>query len=158
MSAVQTNCMELGTGAAIFPHAARFNHNCTPSANFAWNSKIRKETVHIIRAVKKDEEITFSYCDMLHERMQRAYELKHYGFKCDCEACVEDTVGNNPESFAYKAAVLRFDIAQLEPEVESLKKIKLYMGEDDPRLPNQLLKLAKLYKEVGQYSIRLADV
>jgi len=37
ISIFQTNCMEMGKGAAVFPHASRFNHSCNPNACFSWN-------------------------------------------------------------------------------------------------------------------------
>jgi hypothetical protein len=37
--------------------------------------------------VKKGEEITLCYVNMEHGKILRAYELKHYGFVCGCEAC-----------------------------------------------------------------------
>lgn len=43
ISIFQTNCMELGKGAAVFPNAARFNHSCCPNACFNWNPAIHKE-------------------------------------------------------------------------------------------------------------------
>ena len=79
LSIFQNNCMQAGAGAGIFPLAARFNHSCRPNANFAWNANIERQTIHIIHAVKKDEEITFSYCDMTLKKKLRDWELKHYG-------------------------------------------------------------------------------
>lgn len=92
LSIFQTNCMEMDAGAAIFPHAARFNHACNPNACFSWNAEIGKETIHAMRDIEEGEEITLSYCDMGHGKRLRAWELKHYGFVCDCKACgdVED--------------------------------------------------------------------
>lgn len=91
-SIFQTNCMGMGTGAAIFPNAARFNHACNPNACFSWNAKIGKETIHAMRDIEEGEEITLSYCGVDQGKRLRAWELKHYGFVCDCEACgdVED--------------------------------------------------------------------
>lgn len=90
ISIFQTNCMEMGAGAAVFPHAARFNHACNPNACFAWNAGIGKETIHAMRDVKRGEEITLSYCNMEHGKRLRAWELRHYGFVCDCPACGDE--------------------------------------------------------------------
>ena len=88
--------MEMGSGAAVFPNAARFNHSCVPNACFTWNEGIEGETIHTMREVKKGEEITLCYVDMEHDKRTRAWELKHYGFVCGCEACgdAEDVGGN----------------------------------------------------------------
>jgi hypothetical protein len=94
ISIFQTNCMEMGSGAAVFPNAARFNHSCVPNACFTWNEGIERETIHTMRDVKKGEEITLCYVNMEHGKVLRAYELKHYGFVCGCEACGDaDDVG-----------------------------------------------------------------
>lgn len=91
LSIFQNNCMGTGSGAGIFPHAARFNHSCRPNASFNWNANIERQTIHIIHAIKKDEEITISYCDMTLEKPLRAWELKHYGVS---DSIAGVTVGN----------------------------------------------------------------
>lgn len=90
ISIFQTNCMEMGTGAAVFLHTSRFNHSCNPNACFSWNASIGKETIHSMRDIKEGEEITISYVDMEHDKRLRAWELKHYGFVCDCPACGDE--------------------------------------------------------------------
>jgi hypothetical protein len=72
ISIFQTNCMEMDKGAAIFPKAARFNHSCNPNACFSWNSAIGKETIHAMNDVQPGEEITLSYCDMIHDKVLRS--------------------------------------------------------------------------------------
>jgi hypothetical protein len=90
ISIFQTNCMEMGSGAAVFVHAARFNHACNPNACFSWNANIGKETIHTMRDVQEGEELTISYVDMEHDKRLRAWELRHYGFVCDCAACGDE--------------------------------------------------------------------
>ena len=90
ISIFQTNCMEMGNGAAVFVHAARFNHACNPNACFSWNPNIGKETIHTMRDVHEGEEVTISYVDMEHDKRLRAWELRHYGFVCDCPACGDE--------------------------------------------------------------------
>lgn len=111
--------MEMGKGAAIFPHAARFNHGCNPNACFTWNEGVGKETIHAMRDIKEGEEITISYCDMMHDTPLRAWELKHYGFVCDCPACSGDE--NDEGSFAYKSAERRYKLQELERETRFLR-------------------------------------
>lgn len=148
--------MELGGGAAIFPNAARFNHSCHPNANFSWNPAIQKETIHITKEVKAGEEITLSYCDMTHEKAARAWELKHYGFVCDCPACTEDI--DLPETFANKSADQRFRIAELDRATKFRRGPRLEVGAKQPEFVGQLLELAKLYNELGLYSVELANM
>jgi hypothetical protein len=90
ISIFQTNCMEMGAGAAVFLHTSRFNHSCVPNACFAWNAGIGKETIHTMRDVAAGEEITISYVDGEHDKRLRAWELRHYGFVCGCEACGDE--------------------------------------------------------------------
>lgn len=82
--------MEMGSGAAVFVHAARFNHACNPNACFNWNAQIGKETVHTMRDIAEGEEITISYVDVQHDKRLRAWELRHYGFVCGCAACGDE--------------------------------------------------------------------
>jgi hypothetical protein len=67
-----------------------------------------------MRDVKEDEEITISYCDMIHDIPLRTWELKHYGFACSCPACSGD--GNDETSFAFKSAGRRFRLGEVERE------------------------------------------
>lgn len=90
ISIFQTNCMEMGPGAAVFLHTSRFNHSCVPNACFSWNEAIGKETIHTMRDVEEGEEIVISYVDMEHDKRLRAWELRHYGFVCGCEACGDE--------------------------------------------------------------------
>ncbi|KAF2644115.1 SET domain-containing protein [Massarina eburnea CBS 473.64] len=157
LSIFQTNCMEWNNGAAVFPHASRFNHSCSPNANFSWNPAIGKETIHIINPVKKGEEITLSYCKMSHEKTLRAWELKHYGFKCDCEACVGEEEGK-PDSFAHKTKERRFQITELERETRLMRGRHLEQARGSQLWMDQMAKLVELYTEEGDYTATLASV
>lgn len=156
ISIFQTNCMEMGKGAAVFPHAARFNHSCNPNACFSWNSAIGKETIHIMNDVRAGEEITISYCDMVHDKKLRSWELKHYGFECDCRACAGDE--NDVDTFAHKSAGRRYLILELEKETRFLRGRRLEDGVNTPDFANKLLQLAVLHQDEGDYTCRLASV
>lgn len=156
LSIFQNNCMEMGKGAGIFPNAARFNHSCVPNASFNWNQNIQRETIHIIHDVKAGDEITLSYCDMTHEKRLRAWELKHYGFSCDCPACVGEE--NDANGFAREGVDRRYRIKELEQTTSYLRGPNLEMGVKEPEFVNQLLSLAVLHMEIGDYSMRLASM
>jgi hypothetical protein len=126
ISIFQINCMELDKGAAIFPHAARFNHACNPNATFSWNSAIGKETIHAMKDIKVGEEITISYCDMIHERELRKWELKHYGFVCDCRSCESDENGEVGE-WAEGSAERRFRLGELESATRFLRGLNFHI-------------------------------
>lgn len=151
ISIFQTNCMELGSGAAIFPNAARFNHSCNPNACFVWNNAIQKETIHAMRDIEKDEEITLTYCDMMQDRKNRTWELKHYGFFCDCPACDGDL--SDPTSFAAKSELNRHRLKEIAEE--EIKRVK---DSDDLGQVDKLLQMISLLREEGDYSSRLASL
>jgi hypothetical protein len=148
--------MEMGKGAAVFPHAARFNHCCNPNACFSWNASTNKETIHIMNDVAAGEEIMLSYCDMMHDKPSRSYELKHYGFVCDCPACAGDE--NDETSFAYQSAMRCFRLQELEHETRFWRGALLREGIQQPQFVNKLLELAALHRLEGDYSARLAAV
>jgi hypothetical protein len=156
ISIFQINCMEKDEGAAIFPHAARFNHNCNPNACFTWNSVISKETVHAMNDIVAGDEITISYCDMIHEKTLRAWELKHYGFVCDCRACAEDE--DDESTFAHKSAERRFRLQELERETRFLRGKQLEEGVKEKDFVKKLLEMAALHQQEGDFTARLASV
>lgn len=152
ISIFQTNCMEMEKGAAVFPYTSRFNHSCNPNACFTWNAAIGKETIHVTNRVKEGEQITLSYCDMTHDKALRRWELKHYGFTCDCPACGND---NDPSTFSSKSAARRYRIDELQKETRALRRYLKAAAESDQIL-NQLLELAMLHIQEGDFSERLA--
>ncbi|KAF1927708.1 SET domain-containing protein [Didymella exigua CBS 183.55] len=155
ISIFQTNCMEMGTGAAVFLHTSRFNHSCNPNACFSWNASIGKETIHTMRDIKAGEEITISYVDMEHDKRLRAWELKHYGFVCDCPACGDE---GDETSIAYKSAENRLQIQELDRETRLLRGFRLTEGSKQPDFANKLLKTAVLLQKEGCWDARLAGV
>jgi hypothetical protein len=156
ISIFQTNCMEMNAGAAVFPHAARFNHSCNPNACFSWNASIGKETIHVMSPIPAGEEITLSYCDMIHDKSLRAYELKHYGFTCGCPACSDDE--EDETTFGYQSAERRFRLQELERETRFFRGANLERGAQRDDFVKKLLQLAALHKAEGDYTARLANV
>ncbi|KAH8722595.1 hypothetical protein GQ44DRAFT_828902 [Phaeosphaeriaceae sp. PMI808] len=157
ISIFQTNCMDMGKGAGVFPNAARFNHSCNPNAFFSWNAAIGKETIHMMSDIKGGEEITLSYCDMMHDRAARAYELKHYGIVCACKACVG--LENYDEStYAYQSGVRRYRLQELESETRPHRGMNLPSRVGDREFVMKLLEMAILHREEEEFSPRLANV
>lgn len=156
LSIFQNNCMEMGRGAGIFPNASRFNHSCSPNANFNWNANIHRETIHIIHDVKAGEQITLSYCDMTHEKTLRSWELKHYGFDCDCSLCIRDE--DDHDGSVRRGVDRRYRIGELEQTTSYLRGPNLEVGVREPEFVKQLLELAVLHMEIGDYSMRLANM
>jgi hypothetical protein len=156
ISIFQTNCMEMDKGAAVFPHAARFNHDCNPNACFTWNSAVRKETIHAMADIAAGAEITLSYCDMIHDKSLRTWELKHYGFACACRACTSDE--RDEATFAYQSAGRRFRLQELEKETRGLRGARLEVGAQREGFVGKLVEMAGLHQAEGDYTARLAHV
>ena len=71
--------------------ASRINHSCLPNAHYSWNENIRRETLHAVKNISKDEEITINYCSAIRTLDDRQRELEPYLFTCCCPACRTDT-------------------------------------------------------------------
>ncbi|RVD84859.1 uncharacterized protein DFL_003196 [Arthrobotrys flagrans] len=71
----------------IFPQSARLNHSCSPNVFHRYNPVINRLTVHALRDIQKGEELLTSYIDICHPTVVRRQILKHWGFRCRCEAC-----------------------------------------------------------------------
>jgi hypothetical protein len=155
-SIFQTNCMEMNQGAAVFPHAARFNHCCNPNSCFTWNGAIGQETIHAMKDIATGEEITLSYCDMIHDKPSRSYELKHYGFVCDCPACEGDE--DDETTFAHESAVRRYRLQELERETRFFRGARLEEGAKMGDFITKLLQMAALYQMEGDFTPRLAGM
>lgn len=154
VSIFQTNCMEVNDGAGIFPHAARFNHSCNPNAVFSWNDATKKEVIHAIHDIDEGEEITLAYCDITLDKAMRTWQLKHYGFKCACEACTGDDSDLN--SFAARSGDRRYRLKELNEEFVGLWGSFLERGMQTEGFVEKLLEYVKLLLEEGDYTERLA--
>lgn len=72
----------------VFLEASRINHACDNNAQKHWNSNIRRHTVHALRDIEKDEEITVHYIGVHGKREARQAALKaKFNFVCSCRLC-----------------------------------------------------------------------
>lgn len=55
LSICMTNAMESNDGLGVFEMASRFNHDCVPSASFAWDGRKGVETIHAVRDIAEGE-------------------------------------------------------------------------------------------------------
>jgi hypothetical protein len=155
ISIFQTNCMEMGSGAAVFLHASRFNHACTPNTCFSWNAAVGAETLHSMCDISAGEEVTISYVDMEHDKRLRAWELRHYGFVCGCEACGDE---DDEASFAYASAQRRLQIQELDRETMLLRGLRLGEGARKPGFAEKLLRMGVALQQEGCWDARLAGM
>ncbi|KAF2140622.1 uncharacterized protein K452DRAFT_299354 [Aplosporella prunicola CBS 121167] len=87
----RTNIFGLdGTLDGVCNEASRFNHSCTPNADYTWNPALKKLTVHTVRKISAGDEITLTYVPVLESRAARRDALEPYGFECDCDVCTAD--------------------------------------------------------------------
>lgn len=77
-----------GDNGAIFLKACFINHACDNNAQKNWNKKIKRHTVHALRDIDKDEEITITYLSPLKNRTARQKALQErFRFTCLCHLC-----------------------------------------------------------------------
>ncbi|KAL8278363.1 hypothetical protein RQP46_009255 [Phenoliferia psychrophenolica] len=76
------------SSAVFAPTIARFNHSCTPSASFHFDSQQFAGAIRVLREIKSGEEITISYTWTSYTRAERQSFLSRvHFFDCTCIAC-----------------------------------------------------------------------
>lgn len=111
VSTYEANCFEMGSGTCICLDASRINHSCIPNAHYSWNSGIKRETVHAVKDISKDEEITISYCSAIRTLEERKCDPEPYVFTCSCPACRTDT------AFGITSQFRRLQLQDLDQEI-----------------------------------------
>jgi hypothetical protein len=77
-----------GDESGFFPLTARMNHSCAPRVSKEFDVEHQVRHVVALKDIKKGQELTDSYCDLLQDRASRQAALKAmYGFVCDCPPC-----------------------------------------------------------------------
>lgn len=72
----------------IFPTVGTLNHDCRSNAVWLFNGVLNRLTVHALRDIKLDEEITLDYIDKPLPRELRQQRLQFdFGFTCTCDLC-----------------------------------------------------------------------
>jgi hypothetical protein len=73
---------------ALFPEAARFNHDCAPNAIYSIDTATLMHAVYATRPISEGEEITISYLDPFQLAKHRSSWLEDaFGFECACRRC-----------------------------------------------------------------------
>ena len=90
-----TNDMNFGGDAAIFPQMARANHSCQPNAEFVTDDIRKIQKLVAIDIIDKGEEITINYLSMEEEgtdtkEKRQKFLKKWYGFTCTCRVCSKE--------------------------------------------------------------------
>lgn len=82
---------EMGFDTAIFPLYSRINHSCSPNALHDFNSRIMRITVHALRDIKRDEQISIPYINTdKYTKKERGKILNKQTSieECGCKMCL----------------------------------------------------------------------
>lgn len=90
LAVFRNNNFDIGNKTqAVFKEISRLNHSCVPNTQGNFNSNLGAFTIHSLKPIEADEEITLSYVETYATvRQSRQNALyAHYGFECACPAC-----------------------------------------------------------------------
>ncbi|KAM3503415.1 hypothetical protein MY11210_008732 [Beauveria gryllotalpidicola] len=77
-------------GNGVFALFSRINHSCIPNAHWAYNTAIRRLTVHATSHIRVGQQITISYVkDPTATKEVRMSLLAPWRFVCSCAACTD---------------------------------------------------------------------
>ncbi|KAK8061982.1 hypothetical protein PG994_008348 [Apiospora phragmitis] len=76
-----------GGEGGVFLTGSQFNHDCLPSARSKWNIELNKMTVHTLRDIEHDEEITTNYINLETWDVRQRMLWDSFLFTCNCEIC-----------------------------------------------------------------------
>lgn len=80
---------------AVFATASRLNHSCVPNVHHSFNPSLKSTTIYAVKDIQPGEELCATYLGgeahylVRSERIERL--SSHYGFICDCIACMDHT-------------------------------------------------------------------
>lgn len=145
MCIFEANCFNIGSAAAMFLTATRFNHSCLPNIYYSWSEKRDEIVLHSMTDIPEGEEMTICYGRAFCTRDQRQSELRIYNFYCGCPACQTETAsGKASESRRLVMKALNDQIIMFQ---SMLNEALLVYGLQDPLTP--VLQLIGLIKGEG---------
>ena len=115
----RNNNFDIGDGTqALFRDICRVNHSCVPNGQGNFNKGIGKFTIHAVRPIDNEEEITISYLDEhgapKHSRQSKLSD--GYGFDCSCPICESGTeLSRKSEERRMNLRKMLFEHAQRMP-------------------------------------------
>lgn len=112
---------------ALHPKSALLNHSCDPNAFVRFDAPPTSSSqsfppygsisIHALRPIEKNEEVTISYVDTTFPYQQRQQELKsRYFFTCTCNLCAQGQSLVNDRLYL-KTDLASGDSRQLSPQV-----------------------------------------
>ncbi|KAK5134688.1 hypothetical protein LTR08_006203 [Meristemomyces frigidus] len=162
----RNNNFDLGNGTqAVFGEISRLNHACVPNAQGNFNASLGSFTIHAVRPIEADEEITLSYL-VEHGALSASRQSRltdHYGFLCDCPACdMGSERGRKGEErrtrmqarlHEHAEGVAKRELPDLVAELEvMLEMVQMYEAEGiaGRELATMCLAVAELAAKVGR--------
>jgi len=104
----QTNALPLGPcvpvpssepdmAYGVFTTLSRLNTSCTPNAAATWNDATQRMSLHALRPIATNEEITIPYGQPLFATRaeRRSYLKRTRGFDCICRACTSTDLSSD---------------------------------------------------------------
>ena len=83
------------SGSAVYLLASMANHSCVPNMDITFPDNNHTIEFVALDDVQKHTQLTISYIDQgMHVAQRQQALLQGYGFRCQCEQCVDD-LGNN---------------------------------------------------------------
>ena len=141
----EANCFNLGSSAAMFPTATRFNHSCLANTYYSWSDSLNSMVFHAMVSIPGGSELTICYGRPFRTCQERRSELRIYNFHCRCLACDMSTAfGRASESRRLEMRVLEGQIIACQ---SMLDDAPLSYGLRDPL--TAILRLIELIKEEG---------
>ncbi|KAK3705107.1 hypothetical protein LTR37_013474 [Vermiconidia calcicola] len=107
LATFRNNNFNIGNGTrATFRDISRVNHSCVPNTQGNFNSAIGCFTVHAVRPIDQEQEITISYLDEhgAVRGVRQGQLFESYGFECNCPVC-EPKTSRGRESERRRTAV-----------------------------------------------------
>lgn len=90
LAAFRNNNFDIGDKTqAMFKEISRVNHACVPNTQGNFNTNLGAFTIHSLKPIEADEEITVSYVETYATVRQSRQNALYagYGFECECLAC-----------------------------------------------------------------------
>lgn len=90
MTIFESNCIKADDGIFhFFLNVSHLQHSCCPNAIVDWNSNIQCLTVHTLRNIPAEKEITISYINNSLPTASRKLLLwDQFGVDCQCPRCL----------------------------------------------------------------------
>lgn len=128
------NFQDIGSG--LFPFASLFNHSCDPNVKYI--TVDNKLAFVVSRPITAGKQLFISYGPnpCYDSRRYRQAYLKIYGFKCDCDACINDYPVFMKPSMKNRMFILpKLQITAVKPAIEKYKRNCEYIQNNSKNHP-----------------------